>query len=555
MRPPPGKYRIGAFKPFVPDWARFAILLLTVFAFQLSGAVYPTNQDEMVGATALTAEDLRLVATASYIGMTMAFPLLFRLKFRFMSRTILLTCGAVVIAGNVVTMTSNQMPVLLIASFITGMFRMIATFECNSSMQLVVTPQRNLSVFFCFLYIIILGSISLSGIVSAHLADWQQWQQMHLVMIAVLAAVMILLACTLRPFRFMKKMPLYRIDWFGMGMWSALLLLLNFIFEYGTRLDWFDSEKIKTAIAAAFVIAACLAFRTFTAKRPFIAPTTFRYKSLTISVFLFAAMQLLLGTTYVVMPAYTAGALRYDVLNGAALNWAVLAGVAIGIAASYYWLVIAKGGFKPIVFCGFLCLVVTHLLLLRIIAPSIPKESLYIPYAIRGAGTAMLYVSLTLYTVLGMPFTHFMQGIAVLGVVRESLGGTLANTLCTELLERLFKAHRILLGQGLDQTNATAAALQQSVANTAAAQGRSLEQATALGGNAAYDQLNFQAMLVSWKEVLGWWTLLGVATLALILGYHYGRPAAKRLPSMRQMALYLNPLPHLVRRLQKSQTS
>lgn len=549
MKPPPGKYRIGAFKDFMPDWARFLTLLLTVLVFQLSGAVYPANLGEMVGATALTAEDVRLLLSASLVGMTMAFPLLFRIKFRFMSRTTLLTCGAVMIVGSLITMRSTYMPLLLVTSFVMGFFRMVATFECNSSIQLVITPKRDLSVFFCFIYLLVLGSIQWSGIVSAHLADWQEWRRMHVAIILAHVAVVLWLSVTLQPFRIVKKMPLYQIDWLGLSLWSALLLSLNFVFEYGVRLDWLDSPQIRAALVASLALGAGVVFRMFTAKRPFIAPATFGYKNLLVALVLFASLEFLTSTMHVVMPGFIEGVLQYNVLHSTSLNWAVLAGIVGGVAGSYYWLVIYRGGYKTIVFCSFLCLVLAHLLLYQTIAPSIPKENLFLPYALRGAGHVALYISLTVYTAEGVPFRHFMQGVALLGVVHTAVGATIANSICAQTLEHLSKIHRMTLGQELDHANVTAAVLQQNLALGAAAGGQNLEEARVAATSMLYGRLNLQAMLVSWKELLGWWALAGGVMLIGILMYHYAKPGTKHLPTMQQMAVYINPFPRLARRI------
>lgn len=549
MNLPPGKYRIGAFRPFMPDWARFAIIFAMALVFQLSQAVYLGNLGEMVGATGLTAEDVRLLAGASFCGTTMVFPLLFRIKFRFMSRTILVGCSAVVLLGNLVTMTSTCLPLLLAVSFLVGVFKMIGTFECMSSMQLVVTPKRDLAVFFCFLYPIILGSVQLSGLLSAWCADHGDWRRMHLAIAAAHAAMILLLALTLRPFRFIKRLPLYQVDWLSFALWSAVLLLLDFVLEYGRRLDWLDSAAIRGALAAALALAACTVFRMFTAKRPLIAPAVFCYRNLLVAILLYAGMQLLLGPTNVILPALTAGVLHYDGLHIAALNWAFLGGIALGTAGSYHWLVVCRGGFKTIIAAAFLCLVLGLLALQPAVAPSIPQAAFHLPAVLRAAGYTILYIALTIYTVQQVPFLHFIPSLALVGIVRTAIGGTAANALASQVLEHFAKIHRSVLGQGLDPLNDTAAALRHGVQLGVAAHGGSPEQAAAAATGALYGKVQLQALLVSWKDLLGWWSLLGLLLLAGLLSFRYVAPTLRRMPSFRQLAAALNPLPHVRRGL------
>ncbi len=214
---PQGKYRIMAFKEFVPDKLRFLILLFTAILFQLSNSIYLTNLNEVVGDKALTAEDIKFIHTAGFIGMTMIFPLLFRIKFRFMSRTILLSAIAIIITGNVICLYSDNVLILYTTSFILGAVKMIGMFECMSSIQLVITPTRDFTVFFSVVYLIVLGSIQLSGLLTAQISYLYTWKYMHILIVGLFLCAMVIFYFLMRPIRLMKKFPLYQIDWLGMG--------------------------------------------------------------------------------------------------------------------------------------------------------------------------------------------------------------------------------------------------------------------------------------------------------------------------------------------------
>jgi hypothetical protein len=92
---------------------------------------------------------------------------------------------------------------------------MWGTFECFSNIRLSVTPSGNFSVFYPVIYIIVLESIQLSGLVATHLSDWANWQYMHWLVIGLLIVVWFCVFFLTRPFRVAKKMPLYGIDWTG----------------------------------------------------------------------------------------------------------------------------------------------------------------------------------------------------------------------------------------------------------------------------------------------------------------------------------------------------
>ena len=164
--------KIPAFKEWVPMWARVGIFLFCIMVFQCSGGIYLVSVNEMMGATSLMQEDILMAGYASFIGLTMAFPVLFRLKFRFPTRTILPAVAIGLIVCNLVTMQTRNLPLLAVTCFIAGFLRMWGTFECFSSIQLRITPTRDFAVFFPVIYLSIFGYIQLSGLTATYLTIW-----------------------------------------------------------------------------------------------------------------------------------------------------------------------------------------------------------------------------------------------------------------------------------------------------------------------------------------------------------------------------------------------
>lgn len=129
-------FAIPAMRDFVPEKLRPWIVILFVIIFQFSGGVYLAAVSEMVGSTALMQEDIMMAGYASLVGMSLTFAIMFRLKFRFPSKTTFLTCGIAIILCNLICMYTRSVPLLVTVCFFGGIFRMWATFECNSTIQL-----------------------------------------------------------------------------------------------------------------------------------------------------------------------------------------------------------------------------------------------------------------------------------------------------------------------------------------------------------------------------------------------------------------------------------
>lgn len=534
---PQGKYRIVTFKDFVPDWLRFAILFLGVILFQFSGSIYLTNLNEIVGGKALTAEDIKLISSASFIGMTMIFPILFRIKFRFKSRTILLAVSSVIILGNLICMYSENMPVLLVVSLFVGAFKMIGTFECFSTIQLKITPTRDFTVFFSVVYLVVLSSIQLSGLLTAEITYFFNWQYMYVLIVGLQLIYMIVIGTFMRPIRLMKKLPLYQIDWLGMTLWTLVLLLINFVFEYGKRLDWLDSQYIRVAIVVTVFFLICAIQRMMGIRRPLIMPEVFKYKNVLVSLLLLAVMQVFLSTTNSIMSTYMGAVLHYDSMHNTSLNWAVFVGVLVGAVSAFYWVSIHRGSYKPIFFVGFLAFVLHHFILYFVFQPGIDRSDLYLPYFLRGAGYVILYISIALYAMQNVPFPHFFASLSVLGFVRTAVGGTMANSLCSNALLYLQKKNLMSLSQNMDLVDPLSNKVFANTLHQSLTHGMTIEQAQASATSALYRMTDMQAMMLSWKEYFGLVTIFGIVVLLFIAlnRYMIKIPVFFRLPTMRSI--------------------
>lgn len=137
------KFSLAFMRDFVPEKLRPWIMVLIAVVFQFSGGVYLAVVSEMGGALALKQEDIMMAGYASMVSMALSFAILFRLKFRFPPRTSLSVCAVVIILANLICLNTGNVVVLVLVSFIAGFFRMWGTFECNSSLQLWITPKRD----------------------------------------------------------------------------------------------------------------------------------------------------------------------------------------------------------------------------------------------------------------------------------------------------------------------------------------------------------------------------------------------------------------------------
>lgn len=506
--------RVMVFRDFVPDRVRVFLCLFFALSFQFSGGIYLSSVAQMVGSLALMQEDVMMAGYASFVGMTVIFPILFRLKFRFTTRSIwMFVCPALIVC-NIVTMYTRCFPVLVLFCFLAGILRMWGTFESLSNVQLSITPTRNFAVFFPVVYLIVLGSIQLSGIVTVGLGEWaSDWRYMHWFIMGLQFVVWGLVAMLTRPFRFMKPMPLYGIDWLGGILWAIFLLSFIFVLEYGQFYDWFYSDRIVLGTVIAVVALALSISRMFLLRHPYIEKEAFRYHNLPQLLFLFLMLCFLLTAPTVLQNIFTGNILGYDPLNTISLNWWCLAGVVLGAAFAYWWHVKLQGGYKVPVFLGFALIVGYMCMMYFLIDPGLNIEWLYFPSLLRGAGYVILYISLTVYITGIVPFQHFFQVLSILGFVRTGFGSVFGSAVYGRMMQHIIPENFQTMSIELDAVNG--------------AVGR-------LGVAGVYGEAMKQTMLVSLKEMYGWMCIVGFVLLLLILcGSFLNRNVVGWLPRLR----------------------
>lgn len=494
--------RIVYFKENIPTPVCMFLSLFFAMVFQFNGGVFLPTAYQMSSALGCIQEDVNMAAYASYIGMTVIFPILFRLKFRFTTRRILLTVCPVLIACNLINLHTESVPVFCVVCFISGFFRMWGTFECFSNTRLSVTPSGNFSIFYPVIYIVVLESIQLSGLVATHLSDWATWQYMHWLVIAFLLVVWLLVfLCTRSVINGPgKKIPLYGVDWLSAFLWTLILFAVVFVCIYGEYYDWLDSPRIRAAIVIAVISLMININRMCTVKRPYIDIQVFRYRHFPTILFLFLMLCFFLTVSSVLQNLFMTSVLGYDTLNAVSLNWYVFVGILIGAGAVFYRQVVMRKGFKFLISVGFLLIVAYQYYMYFLIDPDLNIESFYIPNLLKGVGHGILYICLTIYIAKSVPFKHFFQGLCVLSFIRTSVATPLGTAILNRAMKYMQKDNIDLLSRNIDLNYTT--------------------QAQVAGFRDLYAEVVRQTMLTSLKELFGVVCIIGSVFLLAVICFH-----------------------------------
>ncbi len=504
---PQGPFDIPEVPDFIPRRLKPYLFILFVLIIQFSGGVYLAAASDMVGTTALMQEDILMAGYASLIGLAINFAVMFRIKFRFSTRTQLLASAIILIAANVICANTTSVPVLVTTCFIAGWFRMQATLACNSTIQLWLTPVRDMAIFFCYVYIIVDSVIQLSGIATIYTAFFSQWEYMHWIMTGMLALLMIMVMVLVKPVRGPMFIPLLGIDWIGAILWAGFMMCFTFICVYGNYFDWWDAVEIR---GAALIGLACLCINLWRASflhHPYISFRAMKNRNVIRATGIYLVFFTLIATEHVFEHSYAANILGFDETNLIDLNWYVFAGIIAGCAFTYFTFALRKWRYKTMTAIAFALAIVYLAYFYFFIDYGVEKEMLFIPLFFRGAAAVIIsIVFLTSIVQSGLPFQVFPQALTINGFTGAVMGATLGPAIIGELLRHTMAKNAALIGANMTAANP--------------------ETAFAPLGQ-LYGMVQTQALIVSMKEIYGWLLIVAIASLTIILiSYSSVRPFA-----------------------------
>lgn len=504
---PQGPFDIPDVPDFVPRRLKPWIFIFFVLIIQFSGGVYLAAASDIVGTTALMQEDILMAGYASLIGMAINFAVMFRIKFRFSNRTQLLAACIVLIAANFICASTDSVPVLVITCFVAGWFRMQATFACNSTIQLWLTPVRDMAIFFCYVYIVVDSVIQLSGIATIYTAFFSQWEYMQWIMSGLLALMMILVLILVKPVRTPMFIPLLGIDWIGAGLWAVFMTGFTFICVYGNFYDWWDSAEIRVAALVTVIALGINLYRASFLHHPYISFMAMKNRNVVRATVIYTVFFTLLATEHVFEHTYAAQVLGFDETNLIDQNWYVFAGIVTGCGFTYFTFALRKWRYKTMTAIGFALAIVYLAYFYFFLDYGVEKEMLFMPLFSRGAAAVIIsIIFLTSIVQSGLPFQVFPQALTINGFTGAVMSATFGPAVVGEFLRHVMAKNASLIGSVMTASN---------------------PDATHVPVGELYGMVQLQALVVSMKEIYGWLLMMAlVALLVILVSYAPLRPWA-----------------------------
>ncbi len=501
--------RVEFVRDWIPKWVGFAMGFFFLLCFQFCQPVYMPLATEMYSARSLLREDILFAGFCSLTGMSLIFPALFQLKFRFTAKSVFLAMIPVIIACNLITMNTCSRFVLGFVSLIGGTARMFCIFECFSNIQLDISPTRDMNPWLMFLYSVILGVMQFANIIQANIAWRFDWTYMNWFIIGLLLFVWLIVILFTKHFRAIPKIAIGWLDWYGWGLWVIVMISIIFVCQYGEHFDWFASPYIRLAALIGLTALFLNIRRMHTYKAPYITPEVFRYQDMLTMFVLFLLYDLFKGTQTLFQTALLGDVLGFDRLNIVRANWWGWAGIMLGGMLSYVWFKWIRGSVRMIVFASFVCATLYQVVMYFILDQRTSLEYVFVPTLLLTAGEMILYCALTIHTYRVMPLYFFFQGMTFFGFSRVACAPSVSTALFGRILKYVLPKNFALITSEFDAVNPVMSG------TTGMGGGGGLPSGGALGQ--VYGEMMEQTMLASMKEIIGWVAIAGVILLIVIL--------------------------------------
>lgn len=233
-------------------------------------------------------------------------------------------------------------------------------------------------------------------------------------------------------------------DWFGFAMLSLAIGSFQMMLDRGEQLDWFSSAEIMIEAVLAALAFYLFLVQTFTVKNPFIDPTIFKDRNLSVGLcFIFVVGIILLASLALITP-YLQNLMGYPVITAGL----VLAPRGIGtmLAMMVVGRIINRVDPRALLVLGLLITAEVLWEMTRF-TPNVSEATLIRTGVMQGAGLGFMFVPLSTITFATLPSHLRTQGTALYSLMRN-IGSSIGISLVIFLLTRNTQlVHAELAGQ------------------------------------------------------------------------------------------------------------
>ncbi|MEK7952056.1 DHA2 family efflux MFS transporter permease subunit [Luteolibacter soli] len=303
------------------------------------------------------------------------------------------------------------------------------------------------------------------------------------------------------------------VDWWGIGLLAVGLASFQIMLEEGQQEDWFASGLIVATAIASVIGIALFVWRELVTPHPAVDLRVLRYRSMVGGTIYSALLGIGIYGIMFAVPIFVQDYLHYTALQSGML---LVPGALVSAATMMlFGRIGGKVSPRILITIGALLTSMTGFML-HDINPSTGAAQIFWPLVIRGMGSVLIFMPLSMATLGPLAKKDIAAGSGLYSLTRQ-LGSSIGVALITTLLARQEAGHRAVLVERISEFRPAFVDRLQALTSHFSAQG--------MDATAAHDQamklidrvVSGQAMLVSFSDLFIGVGALFIVSLPIIL--------------------------------------
>jgi MFS family permease len=409
---------------WVPVYLRLAILFILFFVVLTANGVFAGNITDMYSSLGVYVEPYTQAANAMYIGMGLGLILHTRLKMRFSSKTLLIAGLSGMLLMNIICATTSNPTLTVFACLIIGITKISALIEVYIIWMIIWSKKLDTRRLYPFVYFTALCGLYFVTWLTTWLAYSYNWRYSYIIIFIMLLVCILLTLIFAENHPLKKRLPLYQMDYLGLILLGAAMLLLNYAVVNGTVEDWLESKKIAGALFGAAICFLLFIRRELTTKHPIFDMQTFKKANFRLGLLYFFLLGIFIPGTF--QSAFSGGILHYEMIRNMELNLYLIPGILLGCIYCYIWY-LKEFDEDLLIMTGFVAFVIYHILMYNNFVTVFNIQGFLIPIIIKGFGQALLYISIGLLLTRNFSLTKIMGVGGAMIIVRSFLGSAVIS--------------------------------------------------------------------------------------------------------------------------------
>lgn len=242
-----------------------------------------------------------------------------------------------------------------------------------------------------------------------------------------------------------------KVDWLGIGLLIVALGCIQGMLEEGNSEDWFESPLIIFLTVVGVVGLALFIWRELKVKNPAVDLRVLRHRSVAAGSLFSAVLGMGLYGAVFVIPIFAQSILHLTaqqtgmLLLPGALASAVMMPVMGKLTSSVDNRILIAAGALVVVF---------SMIVMGDMSPQTGEPQLFWPLILRGAGTVMMFLPLSLATLGPVPLKDMAAASGFYNLTRQ-LGGSIGIAVLTTVLSQRVGFHKAMLSENISVYNGT----------------------------------------------------------------------------------------------------